>query len=307
MIIPVAGCFLDAGEEDELPTVAVRLHLAVAEGDPPLARVQLQLSPEVAPAEVDSGAEVAPDSSFASSDASSSDSDDEASAGAESEDEPLDVVENYEQLKQMIADMDAKPAAALDDDDDDEDGGGDGGGAAHRAERELLGAAPLPSLAGVEVARDDPVTAAGEVQTMLEGMIVIKASFWKRRDSCLLHRPGTAMPLPLGPQRLASFALGLVQQALLHRAAPAPTPALLACPAAGSGRQPRAERGFGAGAGGSHPHRVHRGDFWAGCGLRLQPPPRPSLLQRPPLGRGLRCLCLHQCPALLLCRRIRTL
>ena len=123
--------------------------------------------------------EVADDSGFSSSASSGSSSDDEASSA--SADEPLDVIQNYSELRQMIDDMDA-------DVDADEDGGG-GAAAAHRAERELLGSLPLPALAGVQVSADEAVQAAGIVLSMLEGMVVVKAS-WRPAD--LAVAPGSS-------------------------------------------------------------------------------------------------------------------
>jgi len=123
-------------------------------------------------AAADMDAEVAPDSSYASSSSSSgSSSDDEGES--EGEEGPLDIIENYEDIRKMIDDMDADVGA---DEDGDEDGagGGGGGGTAHRAEAELLGAVPLPSLAALSISKEDAVQAAGTVQTMLEGMIVVK-------------------------------------------------------------------------------------------------------------------------------------
>ena len=67
-------------------------------------------------------------------------------------------------------------------DDEEGGGGGGGGGGAHRAEAELLGSTPLPSLAALEVKPDDAVTPAGAVQTMLEGMIVIQVGCLFRND-----------------------------------------------------------------------------------------------------------------------------
>ena len=131
--------------------------------------------------DVDAGAEVAPDSSAEDDDSSSSsssssssdDDDDEAAAAAAASDgegEPLDIIKDYAGIKKLIADMDA----------DDADGGGGGGdgepAAALRAEAQLLGGAPLPSLAALEIAADDAVQAAGVVQSMLEGMVVIRVS-----------------------------------------------------------------------------------------------------------------------------------
>ena len=139
--------------------------------------VAVQLLPSAAAAEAadmeaEVEAEVEADSSYASSSAGSSDSDSEGDAaegaaedGGEDE-EPLDIIENYADLKKMISDMDA-----------DEDGAGGGGGdASHRAEKELFGSLPPPSLAELGISAEEPLTAAGSVQTMLEGMVVIKAS-----------------------------------------------------------------------------------------------------------------------------------
>ncbi|EFN54041.1 hypothetical protein CHLNCDRAFT_136109 [Chlorella variabilis] len=120
--------------------------------------------------------EVADDSGFSSSASSGSSSDDEASSA--SADEPLDVIQNYSELRQMIDDMDA-------DVDADEDGGG-GAAAAHRAERELLGSLPLPALAGVQVSADEAVQAAGIVLSMLEGMVVAQAGSRALNEGCVL-------------------------------------------------------------------------------------------------------------------------
>ncbi len=116
-------------------------------------------------------AEVEEDSSYAASSSSSSSSDSGDESGDEVDGEPLDIIENYADLKKMIDNMDAAPAEL----DDDEEGGGAGAGAgAHRAEAELLGSVPLPSLAALEIGADEAVQAAGSVQSMLEGMVVIK-------------------------------------------------------------------------------------------------------------------------------------
>jgi hypothetical protein len=146
----------------------VRLELLVVSEE----SVSVQLLPTAAAEAADMEAEVEEDSSYASSSASSdSDSEGDAAEGAEDDDEPLDIIENYADLKKMIADMDA---------DEDGAGGGEGGGgggdASHRAEKELFGSLPPPSLAELGISAEEPLTAAGSVQTMLEGMIVIKAS-----------------------------------------------------------------------------------------------------------------------------------
>lgn len=142
---------------------AVRLHLQLV-GDDAVAVQLVAGGPEAM------DAEVAPDSDFegsgaSSSSDSSSESEDEAApgGGGGSEDEPLDIVTNYADIKKMIDDMDA-----------DEDGGTGGDPAAHAAEVELLGGAPLPSLAALDIKPDEAVQTAGAVQSMLEGMIVIK-------------------------------------------------------------------------------------------------------------------------------------
>lgn len=147
---------------------AVRLHLQLVGDD----AVAVQLVADGAEA---MDAEVAPDSEFEGSDASSSsdssDSDDEAAPGG-SEDEPLDVVTNYADIKKIIDDMDA-----------DEEGGAAADPAAHGADVELLGAgAPLPSLAALDIKPDDAVQTAGAVQSMLEGMIVIKVIWLPRQQ-----------------------------------------------------------------------------------------------------------------------------
>ncbi|KAI3431398.1 hypothetical protein D9Q98_004451 [Chlorella vulgaris] len=129
--------------------------------------------------------EVAADSSYDSdsSDSDSSGSDSAASSESEEDAEPLDLIENYADIKKMIDGMDA---------DADLDGGGDGGGGgndgAHRAEQELVGAMPLPSLADLQLAPDEPVQVAGMVQSMLEGMIVVKAHTGSRAlsEGCVL-------------------------------------------------------------------------------------------------------------------------
>lgn len=149
---------------------AVRLHLQLVGDD----AVAVQLVADGAEA---MDAEVAPDSEFEGSDASSSsdssDSDDEATpGGGGDEDEPLDVVTNYADIKKIIDDMDA-----------DEEGGAAADPAAHGADVELLGAgAPLPSLAALDIKPDDAVQTAGAVQSMLEGMIVIKVIWLPRQQ-----------------------------------------------------------------------------------------------------------------------------
>ena len=54
--------------------------------------------------------------------------------------------------------------------------GGGGDTSAHRAEQELLGGVPLPAVDAAEVLADDALSAAGSVQAVLEGMIVVKVS-----------------------------------------------------------------------------------------------------------------------------------
>ena len=144
---------------------AVRLELLVVSEE----SVSVQLLPSASAEAADMEAEAEDDSSYASS--SDSDSEGDAAEGAEDDDEPLDVIENYADLKKMIAYMDA--------DEDGAGGGGEAGGAgdaSHRAETELFGSLPPPSLAELGISAEEPLTAAGSVQTMLEGMIVIKAS-----------------------------------------------------------------------------------------------------------------------------------
>ncbi len=141
---------------------AVRLHLQLV-GDDSVAVQLVAGGPEAM------DAEVAPDSDFegsgasSSSDSSSESQDEAPGGGGGSEDEPLDIVTNYADIKKMIDDMDA-----------DEDGGTGGDPAAHAAEVELLGGTPLPSLAALDIQPDEAVQTAGAVQSMLEGMIVIK-------------------------------------------------------------------------------------------------------------------------------------
>lgn len=154
-----------------VPVVRLKLE-AVGEDS---VTVQLEVLPSGAAsggvADMEAEAEVADDSSWESSSSSSgSSSDDEAESDEEGEGgEPLNIIKDYADIKKMIDDMDA-------DVDADMDGGNAGTSGAHRAEAELLGSLPVPSLAALSISQEDAVQAAGTVQTMLEGMIVIKAS-----------------------------------------------------------------------------------------------------------------------------------
>jgi hypothetical protein len=152
---------------------AVRLQLTVATLDGGHEAVTVALLParaaNAAPMAAGGGeADVADDSSFEGSGAASDDSsssDDDASSAPESE--PLDVIENYQDLKAMIDDMDA---------DADVEGAGAGADGAYSAEKELLGGAPVPALAELQIGREEAVTAAGVVQGVLEGVVVLKVT-----------------------------------------------------------------------------------------------------------------------------------
>ena len=48
--------------------------------------------------------------------------------------------------------------------------------AVHPADQELLGQAPLPAIAELSVAPGEAITAAGAVQSILEGVIVVRVS-----------------------------------------------------------------------------------------------------------------------------------
>lgn len=171
--LPAEGS--EAGEGS--PPPPVRLELRAVSED----AVVVALLPSRSPAaqDVDMEAEVEPDSSFEASSEESSSSDEEQeaamAAGSDGEEEPLDIIKDYAEIKQLIADMDADVEG------DSELAGAEGAGAgeacpAHRAEAQLFGKAPLPSLAALDIKEEDSVQAAGSVQSMLEGMIVIRVS-----------------------------------------------------------------------------------------------------------------------------------
>lgn len=173
-----------------------------------------------------------------------------------------------------------------------EGGGGGGGGGAHRAEAELLGSVPLPSLAALEIGADEAVQAAGTVQSMLEGMVVIKVGgpAWevgrgpRSGAGSLGAAAGTAgVAAHTGGRGTAPYPSSIAARASLHRSFAGLGPArprhvrrcclqarphrvcVTPCPLpAGAGRQPRPERGLRAGAGGSHTHRLRGGDLWPG-------------------------------------------
>ena len=269
---------------------AVRLELQPVGEDAVAVRLVL-LSLQGAGAPLDDEAEVEADSSYAAS-SSSSGSESGGESGDEAEDGPLDVIENYADLKKMIDDMDAAPAEPAELDDDEEGGGGGGGGGAHRAEAELLGSVPLPSLAALEIGADEAVQAAGTVQSMLEGMVVIKVGgpAWevgrgpRSGAGSLGAAAGTAgVAAHTGGRGTAPYPSSIAARASLHRSFAGLGPArprhvrrcclqarphrvcVTPCPLpAGAGRQPRPERGLRAGAGGSHTHRLRGGDLWPG-------------------------------------------
>lgn len=50
------------------------------------------------------------------------------------------------------------------------------GAGSHRAEQELLGTAPLPQLDALGLTPEDAISPAGTVQSLLEGVIVVRVS-----------------------------------------------------------------------------------------------------------------------------------
>ena len=237
----------------------MRLHLQAVGDDAVL--VQLHTVAAAAGGGVGGDAEVAPDSSYDSDSGSSSSSSSSEEEDKEDEDEePLDIITNYSELKQMIDGMDA-------DDDGDEDGGGGaggaGGGGAHRAERELLGALPLPVLGELVLTPEDAVAAAGTVQAILEGMIVVKVG----------RVGGQGGGLAAGSSGADAYVCKHVLEQEGHSAIfwplPLPTRAfrLMCCAvgAAGAGRQPCTERGLRTGAGRPQRGRRGGGNLRAGC------------------------------------------
>jgi hypothetical protein len=79
-----------------------------------------------------------------------------------------------------------------------QEGAGGGDASAHRAEQELLGSLPVPTVGAGEVQPDDALTPAGSVQAVLEGMIVVKVRAAPTPTPALL-RKRQCRSLSLGP------------------------------------------------------------------------------------------------------------
>eukprot|EP00887_Chlorella_sp_A99_P002322 scaffold10.g2322.t1 len=158
-----AGQAADGAAPVRAERVAVRLHVGEDGVRLELAHVDAPPAGGPSPTEAGAGHAAAPASSTSASSTSSS----EDEGGASSEEEAVgEEVTSYEDMRRLVDAMD----------EDYEEGGGSGGAGAHRAEQELLGAAPLPQLGGLGLSPEDAITPAGAVQSILEGVIVVRAA-----------------------------------------------------------------------------------------------------------------------------------
>lgn len=92
----------------------------------------------------------------------------EGDCSDEAEDEDIEEIEDYDELRRIIDSMDG-----------DEGGMGDANGEGPTAAVELFGEAPPPAL-DVSLAPEDSLSAAGTVLSVIEGTIVVRASAGSR-------------------------------------------------------------------------------------------------------------------------------